>query len=53
MPEDQQEHNIKRDRKIQGTGTAMWFWLLHVATVVRLRNFVLFLKKRVFNLERV
>lgn len=32
---------------------AMWFWLWVVRAVVRLSKFVVFIIRRVFNLERV
>lgn len=34
-----------RGKNTLGTVTTMWFWLLHVGTVVRLRNFVILIKK--------
>lgn len=32
---------------------AVWVWPPHAAAVVRLMNFVVFMKKRVLNMEKV
>ena len=42
-----------RDKGTQGIVMAVWFWLLNVGAVVRLRNSVVFIKKRDRERERL